>query len=272
MSTNKSFWKRWLEGKQDKVPDDDKAEASASSEDSLEEGLKGLSLIESGKAVVSRFRRKTQSLGEEIGNSITHGVMAIFMLGILPYAAIRAYNRAPEGQEALDAFGTSVFVISVFLMFLSSTIYHSMARATKHKAVMNRIDHIMIFFAIAGTYTPICLSVIGGSWGLGLCIAQWALVIAGTLFKALAFSKSIRSYVFTIAIYLLMGWMVLLCLPLLKETASAATFWLIVAGGFCYTAGIVSFALKFKFSHMVWHFLVDFGAICHLLAIVFFLR
>ena len=58
MSTNKSFWKRWLEGKQDKVPDDDKAEASASSEDSLEEGLKGLSLIESGKAVVSRFRRR----------------------------------------------------------------------------------------------------------------------------------------------------------------------------------------------------------------------
>lgn len=271
MSTNKSFWKRWLEGRQEKEAIA-KDTPIASPEDSLEEGLKGLSLIESGKKAVSILRKKSQSLGEEIGNSITHGVMAIFMLGLLPYASIRAYMNAPAGKEALDAFGVSIFVISVFVMFLTSTIYHSMARATKHKEVMNRIDHIMIFVAIAGTYTPICLSVIGGGWGLGLCIAQWSLVIAGTLFKALAFSKSIRSYIFTIAIYLLMGWMVLLCLPILWGAANTVTFWLIVAGGFCYTAGVLCFALKFKFSHMVWHFLVDFGAICHTLAIVFFMR
>ncbi len=272
MSTNKSFWKRWLEGRQDKEDGNASEDASAPVGDALEEGLKELSWFESGKAAFSRFRRKTQSLGEEIANSITHGVMAVFMLGILPYAAVRAYNLAPAGKETLDSFGVSVFVIAVFLMFLSSTIYHSMAPATKHKEVMHRIDHIMIFVAIAGTYTPICLSVIGGAWGLGLCIAQWTLVIAGALFKALAFSKSIRSYIFTIAIYLLMGWMVVLCIPILWKTAGVVTFWLIVAGGVFYTAGIVSFAMRFKFSHMVWHFLVDFGAICHLLAIVFFMR
>ena len=272
MSTNKSFWKRWLEGRHDRETAEKKAEPASGQQDPLEEGLKDLSWIESGKAAFTFLRRKTQSLGEEIANSITHGVMAIFMLGILPYAAIRAFERAPEGKESLDAFGVSVFVISVFLMFLSSTIYHSMARATKHKEVMHRVDHIMIFVAIAGTYTPICLSVIGGAWGIGLCIAQWTLVLAGALFKALAFSKSIRSYIFTIAIYLLMGWMVVLCLPILWETANTATFWLIVAGGLCYTLGVVSFAMKFKFNHMVWHFLVDFGAICHLLAIVFFMR
>ncbi|MBN1891811.1 MAG: hemolysin III family protein [Clostridiales bacterium] len=272
MSTNKSFWKRWLEGRQEKVSADSRDESSSEKVDSLEEGLKELSWFESGKAAVSRFRRKTQSLGEEIANSITHGVMAIFMLGILPYAAIRAYINAPQGKEILDSFGVSVFVISVFLMFLSSTVYHSMGRATKHKEVMHRIDHIMIFVAIAGTYTPICLSVIGGAWGLGLCIAQWSIVIGGAVFKSLAFSKSIFSYVYTVAIYLLMGWMAILCFPILWASASAVTFWMIVAGGFCYTIGIVVFSLKFKFSHMVWHFLVDFGAICHLIAIVFFMR
>lgn len=272
MSTNKSFWKRWLEGRQDKETADGIKDASAETVDTLDEGLKELSWFESGKAAVSRLRRKTQSLGEEIANSITHGVMAIFMLGILPYAAVRAYNQAPAGKEALDSFGVSIFVISVFLMFLTSTIYHFMAPATKHKGVMHQLDHIMIYVAIAGTYTPICLSVIGGTWGLVLCIAQWAFVIAGAIFKALAFSTSIRSYIFTVSIYLLMGFMVLLWIPILWETASAVTFWLIVAGGFCYTSGIVSFAMKFKFHHMVWHFLVDLGAICHLLAIVFFMR
>ena len=272
MPTNKSFWRRWLEGSKDKESIDSPTETSAGAGDPLEEGLKGLSWIESGKEAVTFLRRKAQSLGEEIANSITHGVMAIFMLGILPFAAILAYTRAPEGKETLDAFGVSVFIISVFLMFLSSTIYHSMARATKHKEVMHRIDHIMIFVAIAGTYTPICLSVIGGAWGIGICIAQWALVLAGALFKALAFSKSIQSYIFTITIYILMGWMGILFFPKLWSTANAATFWLIVAGGICYTVGVVSFAMKFKFNHMVWHFLVDFGAICHLLAIIFFMR
>ncbi|MDD4095177.1 MAG: hemolysin III family protein [Oscillospiraceae bacterium] len=272
MSTNKSFWKRWLEGRQDKETANGREDTSAETGDPLEEGLKELSWFESGKAAVTRFRRKTQSLGEEIANSITHGVMAVFMLGILPYAAIRAYNLAPEGKEALDSFGVSVFVISVFLMFLSSAIYHSMSPSTKHKEIMHRLDHIMIYVAIAGTYTPICLSVIGGTLGLVLCLAQWAIVIAGALFKALAFSTTIRSYIFTVAIYLLMGCMVFFWIPILWNTASAVTFWLIVAGGACYISGIVSFAMKFKFSHMVWHFLVDFGAICHLLAIVFFMR
>jgi len=272
MSTNKSFWKRWLEGKPEKETEDGQTDTSSGVGDSLEEGLKDLSWFESGKAAVSRFRRKTQSLGEEIANSITHGAMAVFMLGILPYAAVRAYNRAPEGKAALDSFGVSIFVISVFLMFLTSTIYHSMAPSTKHKEVLHQLDHIMIYVAIAGTYTPICISVIGGALGLGLCIAQWVVVIVGAIIKALAFSTSMRSYIFSVTIYLLMGCMVFFWIPILWKTASPVTFWLIVAGGACYISGIVAFAMKFKFSHMIWHFLVDSGAICHLLAIVFFMR
>jgi len=274
MSNNKAFWRAWLEGNSEKnsqtqLPRDEASKPS----DPLEEGLKELSWLDSGRAAVRRFKKKTgETVGEEIGNTITHGVMALFMLFILPFSAIRAYTHAAKGQEALDSFGVSVFIISVFLMFLASTVYHSMGYGTPHKSVMNRIDHIMIYVAIAGTYTPICLSVIGGTLGLWLCIAQWAFVIAGALFKSLMFSKTVRSYVITISIYLLMGWMVMLCMPALISGTTAPAFWLIVAGGICYTSGVVSFSMKFPFAHMVWHFLVDFGALCHFLAIVFFLH
>jgi len=318
MSTNKAFWRAWLEGNPEKTEQTQDARETSSKitdktagkrqdraahklsgpsadkltdtpvqkltdapvnkitdipMDSLEEGLKELSWINSGRAAVRRLKKKTgETLGEEIGNTITHGVMALFMLCMLPFSAIRAYTHAAPGKETLDSFGVSVFIISVFFMFLASTIYHSMAHGTPHKSVMNRIDHIMIYVAIAGTYTPICLSIIGGSLGLGLCIAQWCFVIAGALFKSLMFSKTARSYIITVSIYLLMGWMVMLCMPALINGTTAPAFWLIVAGGICYTSGVVSFSMKFPFAHMVWHFLVDFGALCHFLAIVFFMR
>ena len=262
MASDKHFWLRLLGGKTDKD----------SSSDPMEEGLKGLSIVNSSKSAVRKMKKKAQSLGEEIGNAVTHGVMAIFMLGMLPYAAIRSYTRAPEGKEVLDAATVSIFVICVFFMFLASTIYHCMRSGTVQKQVMNRLDHIMIYFAIAGTYTPIALSVIGGTMGIVLCIVQWALVLAGTLFKSLAFSRSLKAWILTVSIYLLMGWMVALCMPALMSGATAPTFWLILSGGLCYTAGVVCFSMSFPFAHMVWHFFVDFGAICHFIGIVFFLR
>lgn len=273
MSNNKAFWRVWLEGRKSGVSSDKSGESAsgkAENQDSLDLGLEALAVPEKGNRVL--FRKRPQTFGEEIGNSITHGVMAIFTLGMLPYAAIRSYINAPAGMKVIDPLGVSIFVICIFLMFISSTIYHAMSKASPQKEVMHRIDHIMIYFAIAGTYTPICLSVIGGKWGIGLCVAQWVLVIGGTLFKALAFSKSAISYIVSVSIYLLMGWMVVLCFPVLWGAANVVTFWLIVAGGICYTGGVVCFALKFKFHHMVWHFLVDFGALCHFIAIVYFMR
>ena len=270
MSNEKAFWRAWLEGRAERSGASENSGPRA--EDPLEAGLESLSQFESGKSAAKSKRGRRETFGEEIGNSITHGVMAIFVLCMLPLAAVRAYIGAPAGKEVLDSDSVSIFCISIFLMFLASTVYHAMSPATKHKMVMNRIDHIMIFVAIAGTYTPICLSVIGGTLGIVLTILQWALVVAGALFKSLMFSKTPLSYILTISIYLLMGWMVVLCLPVLFQGATTAAFWLILAGGICYTSGVVSFFMKFPFAHMVWHFLVDAGAICHFIAIVFFLR
>ncbi len=267
MAKNESFWKNLL------TTSADKTHEVENDSDALEAGLEQLSWFENSKRIVKQKIKKTQeTFGEEIGNSITHGVPALFFLGMLPYAAIRAYIHAPEGKAVIDAFGVSVFMISVFLMFLMSTWYHTSMHGTPQKHVMNKLDHIMIFFAIAGTYTPITLSLIGGGWGLGLCIAQWVLVIAGTIIKSLMFSKNKLNMILTVTIYLLMGWMVVLCMKQFIAAATAPCFWLILSGGICYTIGVILFASKFKFAHMVWHILVDLGAICHFIAIVYFLR
>lgn len=267
MAKNINFWKHFLSYSEDRKLEE------VENKDALEEGLQDLSWFENRKRVVRQKIKKTQeTFGEEIGNSITHGAMALFLLGMLPYAAVRAYIHAPAGKAVIDTLGISVFVICVYLMFLASTVYHSMKHGTSQKYIMNKIDHIMIYYAIAGTYTPICLSLVGGALGLGLCIAQWCLVIAGTLFKSLMFSKSKLSYVFTCLVYLLMGWMIVFCFGRFYDSASPVTFWLILAGGLCYSAGVFFFSAKYKFAHMVWHFFVDFGAICHFIALVYFMR
>lgn len=265
MAKNKSFWKELISKSDDKTLDKE-------NKDALNEGLESLSWFEGQKRIVKQKIKKTQeTFGEEIGNCITHGVMALFLLGMLPYASIRAYTHAPKGMEVLDAVGVSIFVICLFTMFLGSTIYHAMKHDTPQKLVMNKIDHIMIYYAIAGTYFPLCICLIGGGLGLGICIAEWVLAIAGTLIKALKFSKSKLSYIVTCALFLLMGWMIVLCFNILITT-SPVCFWLILAGGICYSAGVFFFSSKYKFAHMIWHLCVDFGAICHFIGIVYFMR
>ena len=100
------------------------------------------------------------TVGEEIGNAVSHGVMSLLSLLALPFAAVWAYAHDPGG--VLASVSVSVFVISIFLMFLASTLYHSMNPQSKHKEVFHILDHIFIYVAIAGSYTPIALSVIGG--------------------------------------------------------------------------------------------------------------
>ena len=117
------------------------------------------------------------TLGEEVANTISHGVMSLLALRALPFAAVWAYLHYP--QPVLACVSVSIFVISLFLMFLASTLYHSMNPASKHKAVFHILDHIFIYVAIAGSYTPIALSVIGASTQL-----LW-LIAAGGLFYTL---------------------------------------------------------------------------------------
>jgi len=206
--------------------------------------------------------------GEEIANTVSHGVMALGVLPMLPFAAVWAYlHGAPDRTEA--AVGVSVFVISIFLMFLASTLYHSMNPASRHKEVFHILDHIFIYVAIAGSYTPIALLVIDGWQGWLIVAVQWAMVLFGIFYKSLS-RRSIPAV--SLTIYLIMGWTILFFLPLFLRHASVPLLTLIAAGGLFYTLGAWFYARKgFRYHHLVWHLLIDLAVVCHFAAIVFYL-
>ena len=207
------------------------------------------------------------TFGEEIANTVSHGVMALVSLAALPFAAVWAYVH--DAQGVLAAVSVSVFVISIFLMFLASTLYHSMDPSSRHKEVFHILDHIFIYVAIAGSYTPIALSVIGGWQGVVITVVQWAMVLFGIFYKSLS-RRSIPAV--SLTIYLVMGWTILFFLPLFIRRASEPLLWLIAAGGVLYTVGAWFYARKgFRYHHLVWHLLINLAVVCHFVGIVFFL-
>ena len=208
-----------------------------------------------------------QTRGEERLNVLTHGSMALAVLAVLPWAVWRA------GQTAsLDGAGVAIFCLCLFLMFGASTLYHGQSAGSARKRTLNRLDHMAIFFAIAGSYTPIALSIIGGTTGKVMLILEWSLVLVGVLFKVVSFKKNRLTWMISILLYLLMGWALVICLPLLIRQANPALVWLILIGGLLYTGGLLFFAQSWRYAHVVWHFFVNGGAICHFTAIVFFLH
>ena len=207
------------------------------------------------------------TLGEEIANTLSRGVMACATLAALPFAAVWAY--AHDTEPVLAAVSVSVFVISIFLMFLASTLYHSMNPQSRHKEVFHILDHIFIYVAIAGSYTPIALSVIGGWQGIVIAVVQWAMVLFGIFYKSLS-RRSIPAV--SLTIYLVMGWTIVFFLPLFIRHASTALLWLIALGGVLYTGGAWVYARKgFRYHHLVWHLLINLAVAAHFTGIVFFL-
>lgn len=133
------------------------------------------------------------SFSEEVGNTLTHGIMALLFLFALPYAAILGYIKG----GAMQAFGVSVFVISIFLMFLISALYHSTPFESTNKLVFRILDHSCIYIAIAGSYTPIAITMIQGWQSVLILIIEWSIVIGGILYKIFGkreFSKLSISY------------------------------------------------------------------------------
>lgn len=207
------------------------------------------------------------TFGEEVGNAVSHGVMTILTLLALPFAAVWAYIES--GGEVRTVVGVSIFVVSIFMMFLISTLYHAMEPQSKHKDVFHILDHIFIYVAIAGSYTPVALDIIGGWQGVVVFVVQWVAVIFGIFYKSLS-RRSIPAI--SLTIYLLMGWTVVFFFPLFLRHASLPFIVLIAVGGLFYTIGAVFYAMKgFRYHHLVWHLLINLAAASHFVAIVFFL-
>ncbi len=206
-------------------------------------------------------------MGEEVANAVSHGVMSLLTLFALPFAAVWSYLHSDE--PLLAAAAVSVFVISIFMMFTASTLYHSMSPDSRHKAVFHILDHIFIYVAIAGSYTPVALMVIGGWQGVLITVLQWVMVVFGIFYKSLS-SRSIPAV--SLTIYLVMGWTIVFFMPLFVGNASRELLWLIAAGGGLYTLGAWFYARKgFRYHHLVWHLLINLAVACHFTGIVFFL-
>jgi hemolysin III len=205
------------------------------------------------------------TFGEEVANAVTHGIASLLVLFALPVVSIVAH----ENGTTVDVAGVTIFCISIFMMFLMSTFYHAMQPETRHKSVMKILDHIFIYVAIAGTYTPIALSVIGGWQAVVILAIQWAMVLFGIFYKSLSRRSMPKISLF---IYMIMGWTIVIFMPLFIRQANPFLFWLIFAGGFFYSLGAVFYAKKgFKYHHMVWHLFVFFGAVTHFIGICFYL-
>ena len=110
------------------------------------------------------------TFGEEVGNAVSHGVMSIIALLAIPLSTL--YSFILHGGNIMASVSVSIFAISIFLMFLISTLYHAMEPTSRHKEVFHVLDHIFIYVAIAGSYTPVALMIIGGWQGILICVLQ----------------------------------------------------------------------------------------------------
>ncbi len=201
---------------------------------------------------------------EELANAISHGVGLI--MAIVATSVIVVFS-ALRGDSWLVA-STAIFGATLILLYFSSTMNHSLAHG-KTKDFFHNFDQIAIYLLIAGTYTPIALSIIRDDWGWVMFGIEWGLAISGLLIKAFIPNKFERGVnLFIIISYVIMGWLLLLFLIPLSKHLSTASMIFLFSGGLFYTFGILFFKLeKLKFSHLIWHLMVIGGSVCHWLAI-----
>jgi len=265
MAKNNTYWKKFVAASEDK-------KLVKEGVDPLEEGLERLSWHENSKRIIQRGLKKTQeTFGEEVGNSITAGVMALYVLIVIPYASIRAYNRADDGK-VMSVVGISAYLITFFLSLLISTVYHFMKRGTAQKRVMSKLNRILCYYAIVGAYTPICIHFLGAVSGPVVFALECAIALAGTFVTAFCYKTNKVGTAISNVLYVIAGWMILPLIKIFYHNASRTTFWLLIAGAIVYSVGMIFFSSgkRFKFSHMVWHFFVLIGGALHILAMVYF--
>lgn len=194
------------------------------------------------------------SLPMEIGNAISHGVATGLAIAGLVVLMVHAAHLGQAMRIVTDAIYGSILV----LFFLSSTLFHSLIY-TRARHVFRVFDHAMIFLLIAASYTPISLVTIGGWQGWTLFGFEWALAIAGVVYKSIWLKqKSVWSTI----VYVLMGWVCVTCFPILWSDLPHPGFYLLLTGGIIYTLGAGVYLFKISSAHFIWHFFVIAGSAC----------
>ena len=206
---------------------------------------------------------RPQTTGEEIANSVSHGIGFLASLVGAPFLIVKAVR---EGST-WNVVGASIFVAAMALMYISSTLYHALPQE-RVKKLFRIFDHGAIYLLIAGTYTPFTLGVLRGGWGWTLFGLVWGMAILGITLKA---AVGVRRPVLSTILYLAMGWLIVIAVrPLWQNMETPGLLWL-AAGGFFYTAGVGFYAAKrVRYSHLVWHIFVLAGTACHYFAILWY--
>jgi hemolysin III len=205
-----------------------------------------------------------QSRGEELANSISHGMGLIAALVGIPFLVLHAARQG----EARSIVGVSIFAATMVLLYLGSTLYHALP-AGKTKNVFQIIEHSAIYLLIAGTYTPFTLGILHGAWGWALLGLIWSFALTGVILKIIG---KMSHPVISTGLYLLMGWLIVIAADPMYTRLPAPGIALLVAGGVAYTAGVAFFVTdaRLRYGHFIWHLFVMVGTTCHYFAVLWY--
>lgn len=200
---------------------------------------------------------------EELWNAITHGIG--FLLSI-PVTIMLIIYAAAE-KSALHITTYSIFGFSLILLFLMSTLLHSMP--LKHKRLFAIFDHCSIYVLIAGTYTPFLLISVGGALGITMLCIIWSIALFGIVFKCFFIDRFEK---FSLALYIIMGWMIIFAIQPVYNYLRLDGFLILALGGVLYTVGSIFFIWEsLKYSHVIWHIFVLAGSACMVYTVAFYL-
>jgi hemolysin III len=208
---------------------------------------------------MSRVRIPSYNLKEEIINSISHGIGAIFSIVVLILCIIKASN-------VKSIISVIIYGVLMFILYVISCIYHALGRNVSGKKVLRVIDHINVMLMVAGTYMPICLSLLDAKLGWWVFGIVWFITIIAVVFNAIDVDKYT---VISVICNLLLGWGVLLLIKPLLNVCSMNGIILLILGGVMYTVGSILYGIgsKIPYMHSVFHFFVLFGSIFHFIFI-----
>lgn len=214
-----------------------------------------------GVKVDNMKKVKEAVLSYEIANSISHGFGLLFGIVAMPVLISLAVVK---GDTALIV-GTAIYGFSFLMVYAFSTLYHSAYNA-KVKQVMRVMDHISIYFLIAGSYTPFILAFVFNVKGIIILTVVWTLALLGIFFKAFFIG---RFKILSVGVYLLMGWMAVLMGKSMLLSMPTSVLILIAIGGILYSAGVVFYLWKrLNYNHMIWHLFVLAASVCHYVAVL----
>ena len=206
----------------------------------------------------------TQTLGEEIANAVSHGLMAIFGIVALVLLLVKS-------QSTTQVIAAIIFGFGIINLYTMSTLYHALFHP-KAKSLFQRFDHLSIYILIGGTFAPALLLLPAlqkpflGTVGLGIILftVQWILILVGIVFKSIWIKKFAKLHLF---IYLAMGWSALIFVNQLLAYQPGA-FWFVLLGGVAYSVGVIFYVFpKIKYFHFVWHIFTSLGTVLQFIAI-----